>query len=145
MEHSLTIASELGKKFFMLTYDLAVAKIALRNQSAEDKFKILFIAFGIFHIMMSLHKAIGKFISGSGLLNILIDIEILASGSIFTFVTGKHFNRCKKIHPLLAVCLEILHFERFLAQYRDQDWESIINALKSFNKMETIRPKRMKT
>lgn len=29
-------------------------------------------------------------------------------------ITGKHFNRCKRIHPILALAFEILHFQAFL-------------------------------
>ncbi|GBP09519.1 hypothetical protein EVAR_76538_1 [Eumeta japonica] len=114
IRRSLQIASECQKNFFSVTYDLTMAKIALRIQSAEDEFKNLFISFGPFHIMLSFIKAIGKFISGSGLTTILIDSEILASGSISSFLSGKHFNRCRKIHPLLSLALQLLHLERFL-------------------------------
>lgn len=38
MRRSLAIASECGKKYFNVTYDLAIAKIALRIQAAEEEF-----------------------------------------------------------------------------------------------------------
>lgn len=139
MRRSLQIASECQKDFFSVTYDLAMAKIALRIQSAEDEFEKLFINFGPFHIMLSFMKAIGKFISGSGLTNILIDSEILASGSISSFLSGKHFNRCRKIHPLLSLALQNLHLERFLQQH-DQDLENIKEYLKIFNEQQNDDP-----
>ena len=135
MRRSIQIASECGKNFLSLTYDLAMAKIALRIQSAKPQFEKLFINFGPFHIMLSFFKAIGKFISGSGLTNILIDSEISASGSVSSFLTGKHFNRCKKIHPLLSLALQILHFERFL-QSQEQDLEEIKQYLQLFNEQQ---------
>lgn len=139
MRRSLQIASECGKSFFSVTYDLAMAKIALRIQSAEAEFQKLFINFGPFHIMLSFFKACGKFISGSGLTNVLIDSEILASGSVGSFVSGKHFNRCKKIHPLLSLALQILHFERFL-QSQDYDLENIQKYLEVFNEQQNDHP-----
>jgi len=30
------------------------------------------------------------------------------------FITGKHFNRCKRLYPVIALGLQILHFELFL-------------------------------
>ncbi|GBP63869.1 hypothetical protein EVAR_39530_1 [Eumeta japonica] len=39
MRRSLQIASECGKNFFSVTYDLAIAKIALRIQSASTHLK----------------------------------------------------------------------------------------------------------
>lgn len=72
-----------------MTYDLVIAKIALRIQSAKDDFKKLFINFGPFHTMLSFLKACGKFISGSGLMNLFIDSEILAGECV-------HVNSQKK-------------------------------------------------
>lgn len=93
MLRSLKIADECEKIYYNVTYDLAIAKIAFRIQSAEDQFTRLFIHLGPFHVMLSYFKAIGKFISGSGLTNILVETETLANGSVNTFLTGKHFNR----------------------------------------------------
>lgn len=64
-----------------MTYDLTIAKIAM----TEEEFKEDFINFETFHIMISLHKVIGKFIAGSGKTNILTDSRILTSGSVNTF------------------------------------------------------------
>jgi hypothetical protein len=30
------------------------------------------------------------------------------------FIAGKHFKRCKRIHPLFALALQILHFKQFI-------------------------------
>lgn len=114
LRRSLQIASECGKTYYNVTYDLAMAKIALRIQCTEEEIANLFIYFGSFHIMMSYHKAVGKFIHGSGLVNLLIDSGILANGSANTFSTGKHLNRCRKIHTVLSLALKILHFENFM-------------------------------
>lgn len=64
--------------------------------------------------MLAFFKAIGKFISGSGLMTIDVDSEVIANGSVDVFLQGKHFNRCKRLHPLMAAGLEILYFEFFL-------------------------------
>lgn len=44
----------------------------------------------------------------------MVESGLLASGSVASFIDGKHFNRCKQIHPLMAVGLRILHFRSFL-------------------------------
>ena len=46
--------------------------------------------------------------------NIMIDCEILAGGSLSGFITGKHYNRCKNLHTLLSLALQILHWRQFL-------------------------------
>lgn len=139
---SLRIAGECGKTYYNVTFDLAMAKIALRIQSADDQFATLFIHLGPFHLMMSFHKAIGKFISGSGLTDVLIDSEVLARGSLNSFITGKHYNRCRKIHPLLSLALQILHFKKFLQhENRDaDDLESIKSFLLKFNNEKSGQP-----
>ncbi|XP_050505694.1 uncharacterized protein LOC126883969 [Diabrotica virgifera virgifera] len=139
MRLSLKIASECGKKYFNVTYDLAIAKIALKIQSAEEEFKNLFIHLGSFHIMLSFFKAVGKFINGCGLTNMLVDAEVLANGSINTFLTGKHFNRCCKIHPIISLALQLLHVEFFL-ENKQYDLETIKTYLKHYSENENENP-----
>ncbi|KAL7288309.1 hypothetical protein TKK_0017643 [Trichogramma kaykai] len=112
-----------------------MSKIALRIQNAEEQFSNLFIHLGPFHIMLSYHKALGKFINGSGSTNVLIVSEVLSSGSIRTFLDGKYFSRSRKIHPLLSLALRILHFKGFLEEEK-LELDSLNNVktfLTSFN------------
>ncbi|GFW34024.1 uncharacterized protein TNCV_287081 [Trichonephila clavipes] len=44
----------------------------------------------------------------------MIENNIIASGSVNGLVEGKHFNRCKRLHPLMALGLKMLHFDNFL-------------------------------
>ena len=44
----------------------------------------------------------------------LIETGVLVTCSLNEFLTGKHFNRYKKLHPLLALAFESLHFKTFL-------------------------------
>ena len=43
------------------------------------------------------------------------------------FIKGKHHNRCKRLHPLLAASFEILHLERFVKanEIEDTDLDAI--------------------
>lgn len=59
-------------------------------------------------------KAIGKFIDSSGLSKLMVDAELLAEGSVRGFISGTHFNRCKKLHVVAALALKTLHFKTFL-------------------------------
>lgn len=83
-----------------MAYDLAIAKVALQIQASEKpKFDNLFIHLESFHIMLAFFKAIGKFISDCGLSSIIVESGLLANGSVNVFINGKHFNRCKRLHP----------------------------------------------
>lgn len=69
---------------------------------------------GPLHIMMAYFKAVGKIIIDCGLSNIMVQSNLLASGSVNGFLEGKHFNRYKRLHPLMGLGLQILHFKSFL-------------------------------
>lgn len=115
MKQSQKICKEVQQSSIQVTYDLAIAKVALEMQASyKPNFDNLFIHLGPFHIMMAYFKAIGKVIMDCGLTNVMVQSNLLASGSVSGFLEGKHFNRCKRLHPLMAVGLEILHFRSFL-------------------------------
>lgn len=46
---------------------------------------------------------------------------MLAEGSVSAFLSGKHFNRCKKLHPVIALSMKILHFESFIKNHEVKD------------------------
>ena len=112
------VASECSEQYAIVTYDLAVAKPALQIQSQESPlFDNVFVCFGAFHIVLAYFAAIGYLLSESGGPHILTDTGILAAGSLNGFLTGKHYNRCKRIHPMLACAFQKLHFRRFLCDH----------------------------
>ena len=54
-------ASECAKQFISVTYDLAVAKIALKIPATQSpKYENLFVNIGAFYIEMAFFSAIGK-------------------------------------------------------------------------------------
>ncbi|KAG5887454.1 hypothetical protein JTB14_017310 [Gonioctena quinquepunctata] len=116
VNETLVMANEIAEKCqqeqIIVTYDLAIAKMAMKIQEKEKpKFDKVFVNLGAFHMEMAFFKAIGKYIDGSGLVEILVQAEVLANGSMNSFLDSKHFNRCKRLHPLIA-CIK-LHFEIF--------------------------------
>lgn len=117
--HTLNVAQNIAlqcqQSYICVTYDLAIAKIAMQIQSEErPKYSNVFIQLGAFHVQMSFFKAVGKYIDESGGPYILTESGILAPGSLKGFLTGTHFNRCKRIHPMFAAALQILHFQAYL-------------------------------
>ncbi|GFY36060.1 uncharacterized protein TNCV_4844321 [Trichonephila clavipes] len=115
MQQCMSVLQELSQEYMQVTYDLAIAKIALQIQATENNtFQKLFIHLGAFHIMMSYFKAIGKVINDCGLTTIMVESEMLASGSVSSFIEGKHFNRCKRLHPILSRSIREGDFQLFL-------------------------------
>lgn len=112
---SQKVAEECGEQYAIVTYDLAIAKPALQIQAQDaPTYDNIFICFGAFHIALAYFGCLGYFLDGSGGPNILTECEVLAPGSLRGFLLGKHYNRCKRLHPLLAAAIQSLHFSVFL-------------------------------
>ncbi|GFU85932.1 uncharacterized protein TNCV_3845761 [Trichonephila clavipes] len=115
MEQAQVVGKECNQTYVQVTYELAIAKIAYKMQStSKPQFNNLFIHLGSFHLMMAFFKAIGVFINECCLSHMMIESNIIASGSVNGLVEGKHFNRCQRLHLLMALGLKMLHFDPFL-------------------------------
>ncbi|CAH1106248.1 unnamed protein product [Psylliodes chrysocephalus] len=111
-----SIANECGQNFAVVTYVLAMAKPAMQIQSLQSPtFDKMFIHFGAFHLFMAYFAALGKIMSESGCAHILCESGILADNSMKGFMSRRHFNRCKRLHPLLALALQLQHIKFFLS------------------------------
>ena len=122
MKRSQAIAEECNKSSISVTYDLAIAKIAMQLQSTESpKYDNLFINLGGFHIEMAFFAAMGKYVSDSGGPHIINETHVLEKGSMVSFISGKGYNRCKRIHQLFAASMEILHFEAYIAELENTE------------------------
>ena len=115
MKLTLRCAEECDQEYGVVTYDLNASKPAVQIQATESpKYDAIFIMPGGFHIEMAFFKALGEIIAESGGPFVLTETSVIASGSLNSFLQGKNFNRCKRVHPILAVALQILHFNSFL-------------------------------
>ena len=56
--------------------------------------------------------------------HILNETPVLEKGSLKSFLSGKGYNRCKRIHQLLGTAMKILHIRAYLDQV-DSDELSI--------------------
>lgn len=112
--------------------DLAIYKVANQIISTEaPKFNNIFSHLGRFHIMMAFFKAVGKFIDNCGITNIMIDCDLLATGSVNGFISGKHFNRCKRLLPIASIVFQILHFEAFLQDEEIETSDDVLMELQT--------------
>lgn len=64
-----------------------------------------------FLIMMSYFKA---YRNQCELTHVIVESNLLATGSVNGFINGKYFIRCKRLHPLISLGLQILHVKQFL-------------------------------
>ena len=126
----MNIANEIGQDFAVVTYDLNIAVKAYSIQAIESPmFDKLLIMLGNFHIELAFFGAVGTYINGSGIEYILTEADILAEGSIMGFLKGKFYNRCKRIHPLLANVMEKKLYERYLNEIAEEELISFQDAM----------------
>lgn len=132
MLRAKSIAEKCGQNEIIVSYDLGIAKQAMAIQLNEKPtFDNVFVNLGAFHLEAAFFKAVGKYIDGSGIIDILVQAEVLAEGSANGIIDGKHFNRCKRIHPLLSGALQMLHFNQFFSTY-NADNDILIEDLQYF-------------
>ena len=62
---------------------------------------------------MAFYGAIGTFINESGAEYMLTESGILAEGSLMGFIRGKYYNRCVRIHDILALVMERKMYDTF--------------------------------
>ena len=131
MEIALKIAKECQKKEIAVTYDLAIAKVAMQIQAEEaPMFDKLFINLGAFHIELALLGVLGKYLDASGGPFILNECHIIEKGSMNSFISGKNYKRGIRAHSLLSLSMEILHFKQFLKSKNMNNSEDIENLIK---------------
>lgn len=130
MEHAKQFAELSNQAKIILSYDLAIAKMAMQIQIMEHpRYENIFVSLGGLHVQLAFFKAVGKMIDSSGIEEILVQSEVIAHGSLYSFISSKHFNRCKRIHPLLAAAPQALHMERFMSE-KEIDPETVVDSLK---------------
>ena len=130
LELSQEVANKMGQPFAVTSYDLAVASKAYQIQAIEAPyFDDVFVLMGAFHMEIAFFGAVGTFIEDSGIENILTNAGILAGGSVVGFLKGKHYNRCVRVHNLLATSLEFKLFQKFLCGVSEEEQSSLRDLL----------------
>ena len=122
------MAVECGKREIALTYDLAIGKMAMEVQIEEaPTFDNIFVTLGSFHIEMAFFSVIGKYISESGGPHLLTESGIIENGSLTSFLLGKSYKRSEGTNQLLALAMEIQHFNSFKLFLQEDDLERFIS------------------
>ena len=104
----------MKQKYAIVTYDLAVAQKTYAILSLKaPAFDRLIILLGNFHLEMAFFGALGTCLADSGIGN-LTEVSVLAEGSLAGFMKGKFYNRCTRIHQILAAVMERALFERYM-------------------------------
>ena len=115
MVRSVKVAQETRQGYAVVTYDLAIALKAYCIQALQaPAFDDLIILLGNFHLELAFFGAVGTYLADSGVEYLLNESGALAEGSVTGFMKGKFYNRCTRIHQILAAVLERELFSMFL-------------------------------
>ena len=74
---------------------------------------------------MSFFGMLGKYLAESGDPHLLTESRIIETGSLTSVLSGKSYKRCKRIHQLLALAMELDHFSFFRLSLEDKDIQTI--------------------
>lgn len=108
--------TELAKqKFTFITYDLAAAKKAYGILwTHQDRFHNVFVLLGTFHMSCAYIGGLGKLVKGCGVEEVVLEAGICAEGSIGKVMSGKHYNRARRVFTTVLEALEHLCWEDFI-------------------------------
>ena len=126
MLRSMNVAIETQQEYSVVTYDLAVALKAYSIQSLDAPlFDRLLIMLGNFHLELAFYGAIGTFINECGAEFLLTESGILAEGSLMGFIRGKYYNRCTRIHDIIALVMEKKLYASFLTTLTQERQDTV--------------------
>ena len=122
LKRSVQIAEQLELDHIVLVFDQAIYAKAQQIRWKNDDFaKRLVIRLGEFHTCMSYLSVLGKRFGDAGLQDILIESEVVATGSINGVLNGHHYNRSMRAHKLLYESLQRIRFTTFLDSLPPQE------------------------
>lgn len=109
------MANRLNLDHIMLVFDQAIYAKAQQIRWADDHLqKRTIVRMGEFHTTMSFMSTVGKRFKNAGMVDILIEAEIIAEGSINGVVSGHHYNRSIRAHKLLYEALQRCRLDAFM-------------------------------
>ena len=91
------------------------------QQIEAPLFDNLLIMLGNFHNELAFYGAVGTYLNECGIEFILSEASVLAEGSMMMFMKGKSYNRCVRIHEILATALEQKLFDKFKQSLSAED------------------------
>jgi hypothetical protein len=107
---------QVNKPAVVVVLDQAVYAKALEVRSSlhDADLQRIVLRMGAFHTINIFLAVIGRRFGSAGLRDILIEADVLASGSVDAVLGGRHYNRGMRAHKLVAEAIERLRWAAFL-------------------------------
>jgi hypothetical protein len=115
LQRSIAIKKTLHLAAIPCVFDQALyAKAAEIVWSSGGDFAGLILCMGSFHTICTFLRVLGKRFQDAGLLDLLVETNVVASGSVVAVLEGRQYNRGVRMHKLLFEALMRLVFTHFL-------------------------------
>ena len=85
-----------------------------------ERFKRHIVLIGTFHLTMAYYKMIGKKMEGCGFADVLMEANLISSGSLLGVMTGNNFSHATHCHKVMFGSLHRLLIQAFM-NHQDQD------------------------
>lgn len=115
LHKSVEICGKLGLEEIVVVFDQAIyAKAQQIRWHNPECSKRIFIRLGDFHTAISYLSCIGKMYRDAGLEEIMIQAEVVATGSINGVMNGHHYSRSVRAHKIVAEALSRIRWNLFV-------------------------------
>ena len=100
----------------LLYIDCAVYAKALEISSSPSDVGLqrIVLHMGAFHIILNFFAVVVHRFWSAGLRDVLLEADVLASGSVDAVLDGRHYNRRLRVHKLVAEAMERLRWDAFI-------------------------------
>lgn len=119
LDNAMNIATQVHQQDIVVVADQAIyaklQEILWHDQSLQDQaiYSSVVPRMGAFHVICVLLTVIGKRFSDAGLRDILVESNVVSSGSVNAILEGRHYNRAVRAHLVLAEVMEQLRWSQY--------------------------------
>ena len=112
LENAVHVAEQLRQESIVLVLDQAIyakaQEILWKLEPSDPMSKVV-----VRHTVGTFLAVLGKRFADAGLRDILVEADIIASGSVDAALDGKHYNRAVRAHKVVTEALQRLRWQEF--------------------------------
>ena len=125
LEQALKMKASLNIKSIVCVFDQSIFAKAMEIKWKEPrKSHDCLIMLGTFHIIMMFMAVIYKWFKDAGLRDLIIQLGLLAEGSVDQVLSGKMYNRGVRVYKLMYGALFSLFLDAMEDFHKDDCWNS---------------------
>ena len=132
LKRSVAIADQLNIPTITIVFDMAIYIKAQDIRWADNELlNRTAVRLGEFHTCMTFLSVIGKRFSNAGLMELLVESDVVATGSVNAVLEGRHYNRAISAHKIVVEAMEHLRFEAYYNSVSEERQKELSDLAKS--------------